>query len=73
LGEFGGANNRVVGLGGSMHLGQNVLRESLGNPKDEYIRRYVSIIVVVVCELHSLVDGGATTSSLDTPLLGLSH
>jgi hypothetical protein len=56
-----------------MHLGQNVLRECLGNPKDVYIRRFVSVIVVVICKLHSLVDGGTTTSSLDAPLLGLSH
>jgi hypothetical protein len=73
LGEFGGADDRVVGLGGSMHLCQNVLRQSLGNPNDEYIRRHVSIIVVAVRKLHSLIYGGATTSSLDTALLGLSH
>ena len=35
VGEFGGGDDRVVGLGGSMHLGQNVLSESLGDPNDE--------------------------------------
>jgi hypothetical protein len=38
MGEVTGANDRIIGLRRSMHLGQNFLRESLGNPNDEQIR-----------------------------------
>jgi hypothetical protein len=33
VGDFVGVDNRIIWLGGGMHLGQNLLRESLGDPR----------------------------------------
>lgn len=35
VGELGGGDDGVAGLGGGVHLGQYLLRESLGNPSKE--------------------------------------
>ena len=65
-----GIEDRIIGLGGRMHLGQNFLGKSLGDPrvKSSQTRN------VQRREQHLLVDGNATTTgTLDALLLSLGH
>lgn len=71
LQKGGGLNNGVVRLGGGVHLGENLLRESLTDPRWKLSipkAGGISDQGIVV-----LVDGSLATSSLNTLLLSLSQ
>lgn len=71
LQEIGGLNNGVAGLGGGVHLGQNLLRESLADPRWNLS---VSKLRNILNEwIFVLVDGSLATSGLDTLLLSLGQ
>lgn len=61
--------NGNAGLGGSVHLGQDFLRESLGDSGRHQDKRYTA----QVCQDNSLEEVGLDASLLQTSLLGLSQ
>ena len=48
VGQFCGADDGVVGLGGGVHLGQNLLGESLGDPSSETDQKMCSTMAIVI-------------------------
>lgn len=48
LGKLCGGDDGVVGLRGGVHLGQNLFRESLGDPSGEMDQTMCSTIVIVI-------------------------
>ena len=51
--EVAGLEDGIVGLGGCMHLGQDLLGKSLGNPRFESVRSGISLDIR---EPHALTD-----------------
>jgi hypothetical protein len=54
-----------------MHLGQDLLGKSLGNPRIRSVSDKQCLTGPAICGLHALIDGSGTTSSLDASLLSL--
>jgi hypothetical protein len=48
VGQFCGGDDGIVGLGGGVHLGQNLLGESLGDPSGEMDQTMCSTIVIAI-------------------------
>ena len=71
LSEVVGRKDGIIGLGGRMHLGQDLLGKSLGNPRITSDKE--RLLTLALCRVHLLIDGNVTTSRLDALLLSLCH